>query len=57
MLVPKFGETYKREMRNVADGGEGELQDMIARAEEAAARQNKESEGWPTEPDLSKRTT
>lgn len=57
MLVPGFGETYKREMRNLADGGESELQDMIARAEEAAAKQNKESGGWPAEPDLSKRTT
>jgi hypothetical protein len=56
MLVPKFGEVYKREMRDLADGGENELQDLISRTEEDAIKQNKGSGGWPTEPDLSKRT-
>jgi hypothetical protein len=54
-LIPKFGEVYKREMRDLADGGESALKELIHQAEEAAVEQNK-SRGWPTEPDLSKRT-
>lgn len=56
MLIPKFGQVYKREMKDLADGGEGELQDLISRTEEDAIKQNKQSGGWPVEPDLSKRT-
>jgi hypothetical protein len=56
MLVPKFGEVYKREMRDLADGGESELQDLIARTEETAIRQNRESGGWRAEPDLGEQT-
>jgi hypothetical protein len=54
-LIPKFGEVYKREMRDLADGGESELKELIHQAEDAAVEQNK-SRGWPSEPDLSKRT-
>jgi len=54
-LIPKFGQVYKREMRDLADGGESELREMVAKAEEAAVEQNK-TRGWPSEPDLSKRT-
>jgi hypothetical protein len=54
-LVPKFGEVYKREMRDLADGGESELKDLVHQAEETALEQNKKA-GWPTKPDLSKRT-
>jgi hypothetical protein len=54
-LIPKFGEVYKREMRDLADGGESELKDLVREAEEAAVEQNK-TKGWPSEPDLSKRT-
>lgn len=54
-LIPRFGQVYKREMRDLADGGESELRDMVAKAEEAAVAQNKRG-GWPSEPDLSKRT-
>lgn len=54
-LIPKFGEVYKREMRNLADGGESELKELVHQAEETAVEQNKKG-GWPSEPDLSKRT-
>jgi lipoate-protein ligase B len=54
-LIPRFGEVYKREMRDLADGGESELKDLVHQAEESAVEQNK-SRGWPSEPDLSKRT-
>jgi hypothetical protein len=54
-LVPKFGEVYNREMRDLADGGEAELRELVHQAEETAIEQNK-SRGWPSEPDLSKRT-
>jgi hypothetical protein len=54
-LIPKFGEVYKREMRDLADGGESELKDLVRGAEEAAVEQNK-ARGWPSEPDLSRRT-
>ena len=54
-LIPKFGEVYKREMRDLADGGESELRELVHQAGESAVEQNKKG-GWPTEPDLSKRT-
>jgi hypothetical protein len=53
-LIPKFEEVYKREMRDLADGGESELKELVQQAEERAVEQNK-SRGWPSEPDLSKR--
>jgi len=55
-LIPKFGEVYKREMRDLADGGESELRELVQQAEETAVEQNKKGGGWPTEPDLRKRT-
>jgi len=54
-LIPKFGEVYKREMRDLADGGESELRELVHQAEESAVEQIKKG-GWPREPDLSKRT-
>lgn len=54
-LIPKFGEVYKREIRDLADGGESELRELVQKAEETAVEQNKKR-GWPTEPDLSMRT-
>jgi lipoyl(octanoyl) transferase len=55
-LLPKFGQVYKREISSMADGGESELQELLGRAEESAVEHNKRSGGWPSEPDLSKRT-
>ena len=55
MLVPRFGEVYKRDIRDLRDGGEEELVELCEKAEEAAVQQNQRSGGWPTEPDLSRR--
>lgn len=55
MLIPRFGEVYKREIHDVNDGGEGELVELCQQAEEAAMQHNKRNGGWPTEPDLSRR--
>lgn len=55
MLIPRFGEVYKREIRHVKDGGENELLELCEKAEEAAVRHNQQSGGWPTEPDLTRR--
>lgn len=55
MLVPGFGEVYKRDIRDLKDGGEGELVELCERAEEEAAQLNRRNGGWPTEPDLTRR--
>jgi lipoyl(octanoyl) transferase len=55
MLIPRFGEVYKRDIKNVRDGGEDELVELCEKAEEAAVQHNRGNGGWPTEPDLTKR--
>lgn len=56
MLVPRFGQVYKREILDVRDGGEAELLDLCEKAEEAAIQHNQRSGGWPSEPELTRRT-
>lgn len=55
MLVPRFGEVYKREIGDVREGGESELVELCEKAEEEAVKYDQSHGGWPTEPDLSKR--
>lgn len=55
MLIPLFGEVYKRDIKDLRDGGEEELVELCVKAEEEAVGQNQRQGGWPTEPDLSRR--
>lgn len=58
MLAPRFGQAYKRDIRDLKDGGgEAELVELCELAQEEAVKQNKAQGGWAKEPDLTARST
>ena len=65
-LIPRFAKVFGRDIvkltgesdKEVESGGEelNEMWEIIQRAEREAEEVNAKSEGWPTAPDLSRRT-